>query len=81
MIELHHGACHDVADISVFFPTPGDVAAETEAKRICARCPIRLECLALAQRTQHLDGIWGGLTSAERTRHALPGPPGSTRQR
>ncbi len=72
MIELHHGAYHDVADARVFFPPPGDVAAEMEAKRICAQCPIRLECLAVAQRTQHLQGIWGGRTAAER---ALPDRP------
>lgn len=39
---------------------------EQRAKMICARCPVRHECLdyALAIREQH--GIWGGLSESER---------------
>ena len=80
MIELHRGACHDNTHTHLFFPTLGDDAAEAQAKRICARCDIRLECLALALKTAHLDGIWGGLTAAERERLTLQHHP-STRER
>ena len=33
-------------------------------------CDVRLDCLAFALRTEDLDGIWGGLTGAERARYA-----------
>lgn len=40
----------------------------TEAKHVCAGCPVRARCLAhaLAHREHH--GIWGGLTPPERHR-------------
>lgn len=43
---------------------------EASAKRICAQCPVRRECLnyAISIREQH--GIWGGLNEIER-RHVL----------
>jgi WhiB family transcriptional regulator, redox-sensing transcriptional regulator len=36
------------------------------AKQVCAVCPVREECLAHAQQNGETDGIWGGLTPAER---------------
>ena len=41
---------------------------EEEAKKICAGCPVKQECLeyALANREQY--GVWGGMTFAERRR-------------
>ncbi|WP_372341392.1 WhiB family transcriptional regulator [Streptomyces sp. CC224E] len=41
-------------------------AAQSSAKRICAGCVIKTECLAhaLDQRIQH--GVWGGMTERER---------------
>lgn len=43
------------------------------AKRICAQCPVKLECRqwALDHREQH--GVWGGLTEAERRRFLRTG--------
>lgn len=38
------------------------------AKAICARCPVRKPCLKTALDVDDLDGVWGGLTPAERTR-------------
>lgn len=65
-------ACRS-ADPELFFPVsdfgPSLVQA-TEAKAICARCPVRRQCLAFALRTRQVHGIWGGLT--ERERH-VPG--------
>jgi WhiB family transcriptional regulator, redox-sensing transcriptional regulator len=39
---------------------------ETRAKRICAACSVRDECLDYALRTKEPYGIWGGLTELER---------------
>lgn len=39
-----------------------DVSLQEAALEVCARCPVRVECLqyALERREQH--GIWGGRT-------------------
>ncbi|MFJ8826655.1 WhiB family transcriptional regulator [Streptomyces sp. NPDC102467] len=41
-------------------------AAQTGAKRICAACVVKTECLAhaLDERIEH--GVWGGMTERER---------------
>jgi WhiB family transcriptional regulator, redox-sensing transcriptional regulator len=57
-----------VAD-AVFFPEVG--GSYVKAKRICGRCPVRVECLAwrLAHEREHPDevyGMFGGLTAHER---------------
>lgn len=39
---------------------------EDEAKRICATCVVRAECLEYALQTKEPYGIWGGLTELER---------------
>lgn len=36
------------------------------AKQVCAVCPVREACLAHAQQHGETDGIWGGMTPAER---------------
>lgn len=67
MIPFEVGACRDV-DPAVLHPdsdAPQDVA---RARTLCARCDVRLECLAFSLRTDNLDGIWGGLTAGERAR-------------
>jgi WhiB family redox-sensing transcriptional regulator len=59
-----------------FFPSfdvgmgaPAKNAAKTaRAKAVCARCPVRDECLAHALETDVAHGIWGGLTPDERKR-------------
>lgn len=41
------------------------------AKRYCARCPVREECLRQAmhlERFEKLSGVWGGTTAIERVR-------------
>lgn len=63
-------ACRDT-DPETFFPAaesgPAYERQVSEAKAVCARCPVRTECLdeALARIP---DGIAGGLTPAERRR-------------
>ena len=53
-------------DPELFFPDKG--GSVKPAKRVCARCPVRVECLddALACMPTHDDGIRGGLTLTER---------------
>jgi WhiB family transcriptional regulator, redox-sensing transcriptional regulator len=41
-------------------------AREAKAKAICARCPVRSECLDYALRNREPHGIWGGLNELER---------------
>ncbi|HEY7400911.1 MAG TPA: WhiB family transcriptional regulator [Actinomycetota bacterium] len=39
---------------------------EAKAKAVCARCPVRPECLEYALRIREPHGIWGGLNEMER---------------
>ena len=55
--------CADI-DPEIFFPPHDDPA--TEARQICARCPVRDECLAYALDADERYGIWGGLDPDER---------------
>ncbi len=66
----HRAACRD-SDADLFFPAGETGAAldQAEAARaVCARCPVRPECLAFALQTNQEAGIWGGATEAERRR-------------
>lgn len=47
-------------DPDAWFPEPGGVAKE--AKAVCARCPVRAECLELALRIRPQHGVWAGLS-------------------
>ncbi len=60
-----HAKCADLPR-STFFPS--DVIGAEVAKRICAGCAVRRQCLAyaLANRIEH--GVWGGATERERRR-------------
>lgn len=61
-------ACRS-ADPELFFPISAFGKAleqVAEAKAICARCPVRRQCLAFALRTRQAHGIWGGMTEEER---------------
>ncbi|WP_202436815.1 WhiB family transcriptional regulator [Streptomyces sp. SID5910] len=65
---LRRAACVD-EDPELFFPvgTTGpalrDIAA---AKRVCARCPVSTQCLALALDMGRASGVWGGTCEEER---------------
>ena len=52
-------------DPELWFPAAGQ---SPRAKRICAACPVRAECLAFALALGSVQGIWGGLTEAQRRR-------------
>jgi WhiB family redox-sensing transcriptional regulator len=64
-------ACRDESS-GVFAPALGLEPAQVrerraqQAKRICAQCPVRRDCLAYALRVHEELGIWGGLDPAER---------------
>lgn len=66
----HHAACRD-EDPELFFPVsdkgPGARQA-TQAKDVCARCPVRAECLNYALDNGLDYGIFGGTTETERRR-------------
>ncbi|MEE1774474.1 WhiB family transcriptional regulator [Streptomyces sp. JV185] len=47
-------------------------SAVTKAKALCAQCPIREACADHAIRHGEADGIWGGLTPAERRARRRP---------
>lgn len=60
------GRCLD-SKTHIFFPVTDktDIAATVEARKICAGCPVRQECLDFAISTNQV-GIWGGKTTTER---------------
>lgn len=61
-------ACND-EDPELFFPigTTGPAVEQAiVAKRICAVCSVREQCLEYAIETNQDSGIWGGLTEDER---------------
>lgn len=51
-------------DPEAFFPEKG--GSTREAKKVCARCDVRAECLEYALAHDERFGIWGGLSERER---------------
>ncbi len=68
MISFDAAACRD-SDPALFLPAQNDRHAINAARKICAHCPIRIDCLALALTNSDAEGIWGGLTQTERASH------------
>jgi hypothetical protein len=69
-------------DPELFFPQgqPTTAAAmEEAAKRICAGCPVRAECLEYALETGQHTGVWGGCTESERRQLARVRQPSMDR--
>lgn len=62
------GACLD-EDPELFFPIghsgPAVLQVE-EAKRVCAGCEVREQCLEWALDAGQEHGVWGGLSEVER---------------
>jgi WhiB family redox-sensing transcriptional regulator len=59
------------ADPELFFPVGvggGTDRQIARARRICADCQVRQECLDFAMRSGEVHGIWGGATPEERNR-------------
>ena len=59
------GLCAET-DPEAFFPEKG--GSTRDAKRVCAGCPVRMECLEYALGNDERFGIWGGLSERERRR-------------
>jgi WhiB family redox-sensing transcriptional regulator len=58
-------SCRD-ANATAFFPSDG--TGVEAVQRVCACCPVRLDCLEYAL-TNRLDyGVWGGTSERERQR-------------
>jgi WhiB family redox-sensing transcriptional regulator len=53
-------------DPDIFYPVSDEDA--TDAKAICAMCPVGEACLEWALSTRERDGVWGGATERERRR-------------
>lgn len=51
-------------DVNIFYPTSGQ--SSERAKRICEACPVRVQCLNHALRTNERHGVWGGMSPRER---------------
>ncbi len=64
--EWHERALCSQTDPEAFFPEKG--GSTREAKRICARCEVRAECLEYALANDERFGIWGGMSERERRR-------------
>lgn len=60
--QHNRAACRD-HDPEMWHVNPRRLDAVDRAKAICAPCPIKAQCLSLGD---GLDGIWGGMTKAER---------------
>jgi WhiB family redox-sensing transcriptional regulator len=61
-------------DPALFYPEAGE--PNRDAKRICAGCEVRAECLAYALAHRERFGVWGGTTERERRRLRRAGGPG-----
>ena len=57
-----HAACHGLTRL--FFPELGDSA--NEAKKVCAGCVVRRQCLDYALTEGIDEGIWGGMNRRSR---------------
>ena len=62
-------------DPDAFFPDLG--GSVKQAKKVCAQCDVRAECLDWALSTNERFGVWGGKSERERralTPHNTPCP-------
>ncbi|MCU1379698.1 MAG: WhiB family transcriptional regulator, redox-sensing transcriptional regulator [Acidimicrobiales bacterium] len=57
------GACRWV-EPELFYPV-SDADADP-AKRVCASCAVKQQCLDYAVDSREFEGVWGGLTGNER---------------
>ncbi|WP_070009239.1 WhiB family transcriptional regulator [Streptomyces abyssalis] len=74
----YRAACRDV-DPELFFPigSSGPALIQIdEAKAVCAVCPVRSRCETFG--AGEYDGVWGGLTAAERRLGSGTGLGGGT---
>lgn len=65
-LEWQERALCAQTDPEAFFPEKG--GSTREAKKVCASCEVRSECLDYALENDERFGIWGGLSERERRR-------------
>lgn len=66
--ERGNPVCREI-DPDLWFPEVGGENFQFRAaKKFCAKCPVKSECLNLALVNQEPFGIWGGLTTRERAK-------------
>ena len=62
---MQRGLCREIPP-AVFFPSDG-VGVES-ARRVCANCPVKDECLGWAMSRPEVHGTWGGMSARGRQR-------------
>ena len=62
-MTIINGLCSEIGG-DAWFPEQGE--SHRDAKRICAMCDQRLDCLAGALERNEQFGIWGGMSERER---------------
>jgi WhiB family redox-sensing transcriptional regulator len=65
LVWRQRAACRGV-DPDIFYPVSDEEASD--AKAICALCPVQQACLEWALTSRESDGVWGGATERERRR-------------
>ena len=63
--------CREYPDLQWFGKSQRSSKA---AKAVCGACLVRTECLSYAMADPALDGIWGGLTTRERSQRRNGAP-------
>lgn len=59
-------ACRGRYETGWWHPEHGQGNLASEARRVCAGCPVWLECLVAGVRGDEPGGIWGGASDEER---------------
>lgn len=62
---MRKAACKGL-DPAIFYPEIGGNEMADQAKAICAKCPVKTDCLEYALANYEHDGIWGGTSEKER---------------
>ena len=66
-VSWQHKALCSQTDPEVFFPEKG--GSTRDAKRVCAQCEVREQCLQWAIDHDERFGIWGGMSERERRKY------------
>lgn len=81
---LARGSCVGSSTPERWWPTPRYTteAMARYAARVCAGCPVSVECLAYALENDFKEGVWGGVSEKDRavmqrTRPDVPLPRAS----
>jgi WhiB family redox-sensing transcriptional regulator len=64
-VWFKHAACRGLGS-QEFVKDPANEHYSSWARQLCARCPVRPQCLELALRDPSIYGLWGGTDDRER---------------